>query len=157
MGAAERVRSYYDALRSGDPLGPFFAPDDEAVKFGISERLVGHEAIAEGLRAQTETTRDWYVESQDLRVTERDCHAWFSDVVSLGWADTDKQIRYEFETRWSGTLERRASEQSDVSTGSERPSAPQPASDKPSAADPGADANGQWQFVGMHVSTASDL
>ena len=141
MRAAERVRDYYDALRAGDPLAPFFAPFDDAVKFGISERLVGNEAIATGLREQTERTRDWHVESRNLRVTERDCHAWFSDTVALGWADTETRIRYEFVTRWSGTLERRLTDDSDTAAESEG----------------NPDADGQWQFVGMHVSTASDL
>jgi hypothetical protein len=133
MDAAETIRAYYDTLRDGDPLGPFFAAetddDDGYVKFGIGERLLGSEAIVDGLAAQTERTTDWAVDSRDLRVTERSTQAWFSDDVSMAWMDTEAQVRYEFDTRWSGTLERRDG-----------------------AGDPAED--GEWRFVGMHVSTA---
>ncbi|WP_436924144.1 nuclear transport factor 2 family protein [Halosimplex amylolyticum] len=143
MGAADRVRAYYDALRAGEALAPFFAPGEDVVKVGISERLVGGEEVADGLRQQTETTTGWSVESRDLRVTERDRHAWFADRVSLAWTDTDRQIRYEFDTRWSGTLERReADEPTDPDEDEQTDAA---ASDE------------RWQFVGMHVSTARDL
>ena len=127
MDAADTIRSYYDALRDGEPLGPFFAPerpaDDAIVKFGLSERLVGIDAVREGLREQTATTVDWAVDSRALRTTERERHAWFSDAVEMGWTDTERGIHYEFDTRWSGTLELR---------------------------------DGDWRFVGMHVSTAED-
>jgi len=109
MDARTTVESYYEALRSGDPLGPYFADErdgDEFVKFGISEQLVGSDRIRAGLRAQTEITTDWAVESHALRVAERDRTAWFSDEVSMAWTDAGAGIRYEFETRWSGTLER---------------------------------------------------
>ena len=129
--ADDAIRSYYDALRSGDSLGPFFADDEDLVKFGISERLDGGDGVAEGLREQTGTTSAWAVDSRELRVTERDDHAWFSDQVFLAWTGTDPPIRYEFETRWSGTLERRD-------------------------ADGELDSDGNWRFVGMHVSTAGD-
>ncbi|SDF65465.1 hypothetical protein [Halorientalis regularis] len=137
MDAADTIRSYYDALRAGEPLGPFFADeqsgDGPVVKFGISERLVGTDEIRQGLREQTATTVDWAVESTALRTTERERHAWFSDAVDMSWTDTEREIRYEFETRWSGTLERR-----------DRAGAPE-------------DAPGDWQFVGMHVSTAGEI
>lgn len=124
MDARETVRAYYEALRSGEPLGPFFAEDpadgDPIVKFGIGERLVGIADVRAGLRAQTQTTAEWAVDSRSLRVTDRGCHAWFSDDVVMEWTDTDRGRRHEFETRWSGTLE---------STDS------------------------AWRFVGMHVST----
>jgi len=126
------VRAYYDALRAGESLGEFFASDENLVKFGISERLVGGDSVAEGLADQTATTSAWTVNSRDLRVTERDDHAWFADDVFMGWSGTDPPIRYEFETRWSGTLERRSE-------------------------DGTPDADGHWRFVGMHVSTAGDL
>jgi hypothetical protein len=49
MDARSTVREYYDALRTGDPLAPYFAKehddDDAFVKFGISERLTGSEQI----------------------------------------------------------------------------------------------------------------
>ena len=130
--ARETIRTYYDALRAGDPLEPFFGDDEDVVKFGISERLVGGDSVAAGLREQTGSTRAWSVESRDLRVTERDDHAWFADVVVLAWTGTEQPIRYEFETRWSGTLERRDGEGNP-------------------------DEDGAWQFVGMHVSTAEEL
>jgi hypothetical protein len=115
MDARKTINAYYDALRAGEPLGRrFFAPerpgDDAVVKYGISERLVGAERIREGLREQTERTTDWAVESESLRVTEREEHAWFSDRVAMGWRDVEASVRYEFDTRWSGTLERRGDE-----------------------------------------------
>ncbi|WP_459191405.1 nuclear transport factor 2 family protein [Halosimplex sp. J119] len=143
MSADDRVRAYYDALRAGEALAPFFAPGDDVVKVGISERLVGGEEVAEGLREQTETTTGWHVESRDLRVTERDRHAWFADSVAMAWTDTDRQIRFEFDTRWSGTLELRAGDEpaeSDAAETTDGDSEPE-----------------RWQFVGMHVSTARDL
>ena len=125
MDAEATVRAYYDALRSGEPLYPFFAREESTVKFGIGERLTGYEAIEAGLREQTETTDGWSVDSDRLVVAERDDHAWFADDVFMAWTDTERGIRYEFETRWSGTLERR--DDADVGT--------------------------DWRFVGMHVST----
>ena len=139
-GAGGVIHAYYDALRAGDPLAPFFADDEDLVKFGISERLVGGEAVTEGLRRQTETTSGWTVDSRDLRVSERDDHAWFSDEVFLGWTGSDPPIRYEFETRWSGTLELRDGDGHLASAG-----------------DDGHPAGANWQFVGMHVSTAGDV
>jgi hypothetical protein len=109
MDARETVEAYYESLRTGEPLGPYFgAPADGAapVKVGISERLVGLEAIRAGLREQTESTTDWQVESRDLRVTGRGDTAWFSDAVSMAWTDTAGERRLAFDTRWSGTLVR---------------------------------------------------
>jgi len=134
MGARSRIEAYYDALRDGDPLYAYFAPDTEIVKVAISERLVGYEAIEEGLREQNRTTADWVVESHDLRVTERDRHTWFADRVSLAWTDTDERVRHDFETRWSGTLERERRRKGESE-----------------------DSPGDWRFVGMHVSVARDL
>jgi len=135
MGARSRIEAYYDALRDGDPLYSYFAPDaDDVVKVGISERLVGYEEIEAGLREQTRTTADWSVESHDLRVRERDRHAWFADRVSMAWTDLDRQVRFEFETRWSGTLERERR-----------------------AAGESEDDVGDWRFVGMHVSTGREF
>ena len=135
MDAESTVRAYYDALRAGDPLYPFFAREESTVKYGIGERLTGFEAIREGLAEQTETTEAWTVESEALVVTERDEHAWFSDDVFMAWTDTERSIRYEFDTRWSGTLERRSGTDED-------------------AVGPGAGTD--WRFVGMHVSTEGD-
>jgi hypothetical protein len=108
MDAAARIEAYYRALEAGDPLGPFFADGDDVVKFGISERLVGGAAIRRGLREQTHRTTAWTVDSRDLRVTARECHAWFSDDVVLAWRDTEEAVDHRFETRWSGTLEARS-------------------------------------------------
>ncbi|MEF8851804.1 MAG: nuclear transport factor 2 family protein [Haloarculaceae archaeon] len=134
MSAESRVRAYYDALRGGDPLYAYFAPSDAVVKFGISEHLDGYEEVEAALREQTRTTADWQVESRDLRVTERDRHAWFADLVGMGWTDVERGIRFEFDTRWSGTLER------ERRTRGESEESP-----------------GDWRFVAMHVSTAGDL
>ena len=109
MDARETIEAYYDCLRAGEPLGPYFrtpAAGADPVKVGISERLVGLDAIRAGLREQTETTTDWTVESRDLRVTARTDVAWFSDAVELSWTATERGRRIEFDTRWSGTLER---------------------------------------------------
>ena len=104
------VREYYDTLRAGDPLYPYFRESPATVKYGLSETLRGYEAVAEGLREQTRTTTDWTVESRNLTAGTRDdaeqrtdC-GWFADDVFLAWTDTDARIRYEFETRWSGTV-----------------------------------------------------
>ena len=107
MNADARIEAYYDALEAGDPLGRFFAEDKDIVKFGISERLVGGDEVRRGLREQTERTAAWSVDSRNLRVTARECHAWFSDEVGLAWRDTETGTRHIFETRWSGTLEAR--------------------------------------------------
>ncbi|MWG36876.1 AtzH-like domain-containing protein [Halomarina oriensis] len=106
MTVADTIEAYYDALRSGDPLAPFFLDSPDTVKFGLSERLDGVEDVAEGLRSQTETTREWVVESSDLVTGAHGETAWFADSVFMGWTDTERSIRYEFETRWSGTLVR---------------------------------------------------
>jgi hypothetical protein len=124
MSAEATVRDYYEALRRGEPLYPYFAERPDVVKYGIGERLVGYDEVAEGLRDQTRTTEDWDVVSSALRVTERDEYAWFSDEVEVRWTDVEADREYAFETRWSGTLERRGD---------------------------GEDA--EWPFVGMHVST----
>lgn len=98
------VRSYYQVLRNGDPLSPFFADDETVVKVGISERLVGADAVREGLTEQTRTTADWTVRSEDLRVAEGDGFARFDDEVLMAWRDTEADADREFRTRWSGTL-----------------------------------------------------
>lgn len=131
MNAEGTIETYYEALRGGDPLYPFFADEEATVKFGVGERLTGYEAVRDGLRDQTRTTDGWVVESDRLIVTERDAHAWFSDNVFMAWNSLERDIRYEFETRWSGTLERRP--------------------DEPWDAD--GDAPTDWRFVGMHVSS----
>ena len=104
MTARERILEYYDALRAGDPLAPFFAESPSVVKFGITERLTGYEEIEAGLREQTRTTTDWTVESGALRVSDRPDHAWFSDDVFMSWVDTTDDREYAFDSRWSGTL-----------------------------------------------------
>jgi hypothetical protein len=106
MNAASTVREYYESLRRGEPLYTYFAERPDVVKFGVGERLVGYDAVAEGLREQTRTTEDWTVDSQALRVTERDGYAYFSDVVALSWTDREEDAEYDLPTRWSGTLER---------------------------------------------------
>jgi hypothetical protein len=110
MDAEGRIRDYYRTLREGRPLHPFFAGDPSVVKFGITERLTGYDEVAAGLREQTRTTEGWTVESRDLRVVERGEHAWFSDDVFLAWTDLPADREYAYESRWSGTLERRDGE-----------------------------------------------
>lgn len=106
MDAAATVRDYYETLRQGDPLAPYFLDRETTVKFGIGEQLTGYEAVERGLRVQTETTDGWTVESRDLLVEQSDDHAWFTDDVFLAWSDLDARVRYEFDTRWSGAMER---------------------------------------------------
>jgi len=103
--AEARIREYYEALRHGAPLYQFFAERPDVVKFGITERLTGYEEIQAGLREQTATTEDWTVESRNLQVVERDDHAWFSDDVRMAWPDVAADREYDFDSRWSGTLE----------------------------------------------------
>lgn len=135
MDAESTVLEYYDALRAGEPLHPYFAEEDGAVKFGLSERLDGYEEIENGLRTQTETTTDWTVESHDLVATERERIAWFGDDVRMAWtALEDEDVRHEYSTRWSGCLERHGDG---------------------SRASP--DGTGDWRFVSMHVSVAREL
>ncbi|WP_338739662.1 nuclear transport factor 2 family protein [Haloplanus salilacus] len=122
MNAEETIRDYYGALRRGDPLYPYFAERPNVVKFGVGERLVGYDAIEDGLRTQTRTTENWTVESRALRVVGDDDHAHFSDSVRMAWTDTTRDHEYDLSTRWSGSLERRGDD-------------------------------GDWLFVGMHVST----
>lgn len=104
MNAEATVRAYYDALRAGDPLHPFFADGEDTVKVGIGNRALGHEAVEALLTEQTETTEAWEIDSKELRVAERDDFAHFFDEVYMGWASLSKNIRYGFETRWTGTL-----------------------------------------------------
>jgi len=108
--AEETVRSYYDALRDGEPLPSYFADEETTFKFGITERLFGYDTVEEALREQTDETENWTAESRDLRVTERGDHAIFGDIVHMAWENTEKGRTYDFETRWSGTLERRKEE-----------------------------------------------
>ncbi len=98
------VRSYYTALRNGDPLAPYFLDDESTVKFGISESLYGFEAVADALADQTETTDDWTVESTALLVDDCGEYATIADTVTMAWANAETGDRRQFETRWSGTL-----------------------------------------------------
>lgn len=109
MSARETVLDYYEALRRGEPLAPYFAERSDVVKVGVFSRTVGFDDVAEALREQTRTTADWTVESRDLRVTTSptDESAWFTDRVDLSWRDTSREVSYAFETRWSGVLEPR--------------------------------------------------
>jgi hypothetical protein len=112
--AEATIEDYYDALRAGEPIHPFFADDGPVVKVGIGERLIGADAVAAGLAEQTRTTIGWEVESRDLHVGTvggdegaGDAEfAWFGDDVFMGWTDTERGIRFEFETRWSGAMAR---------------------------------------------------
>jgi hypothetical protein len=138
MSAEATVEDYYEALRRGEPLYPYFAERPDVVKFGIGERLTGYDEIAEGLREQTRTTDDWRVESRALRVSERGgdgdegddgAFAYFSDDVRMSWRDTGTGRDRAFDTRWSGVLERLGGSGGD-----------------------GGGENDAWLFVGMHVS-----
>lgn len=103
----ETIETYYETLRCGEPLTPFFSEDPQAVKLGIEETLVGYADIADGLSSQTDRTSEWTVESTSLRVTERDAFAWFHDEVRLSWHDDPTGTDESYDTRWTGTLEYR--------------------------------------------------
>jgi hypothetical protein len=98
------IRDYYEALRRGEPLYPYFVERETTTKYGVSESLFGYDAVAEGLREQTRVTEEWSVGSHRLRVDREGDVAWFSDLVSLSW--TRGADRQSFPTRWSGTLHR---------------------------------------------------
>lgn len=147
MDAAATVRDYYRALREGEPLGRYFLDAPTTVKFGIGERLAGHDEVVAGLREQTRTTRDWAVDSRRLAVEERDCHAWFSDDVWMAWTDTGRNVRFEFDTRWSGTLERAdGAAEHDGGTGTKTEATGGDDGETP-----------PWLFAGMHVSVEGDV
>lgn len=103
----ETIETYYETLRRGEPLTPFFSEDPQAVKLGIEETLVGYADIADGLSSQTDRTSDWTVESTSLRVIERDAFAWFHDEIRLSWHDKSTGTDESYDTRWTGTLEYR--------------------------------------------------
>ena len=124
------VHDYYDALRNGDPLVPFFRDDVSTVKFGISESLFGSDEIARALAEQTETTDNWTVSSRHLVVDERDNFATMADDVTMAWTDTTSGDRHRFDSRWSATLV-----------------------NQPPAGDGARD----WRFAMMHVSAPHDL
>ena len=104
MSAREHITAYYDALRNGQPLSPFFSDQGPVVKFGIDEALDGYEAVVEGLQSQTETTASWDITSHQLRVGRSGKTAWFADLVTMDWTDTERNASYTLDTRWSGTL-----------------------------------------------------
>lgn len=109
MSAEDVVLDYYEALRRGEPLYPYFRESPNTWKAAISTTYEGYDAVAEALREQTRTTTDWRVESDEPAVVGGDEWASFNDDVSLAWTrtpdDDDAAVtRHEFETRWSGTL-----------------------------------------------------
>ena len=104
MSARETVLDYYEALRRGEPLAPFFATGPDVVKVGVFSRRTGGDHVADGLREQTQKTTDWTVDSHDLVVRAYDRYAWFTDRIDMAWVDSTEG-RYDFETRWSGVLE----------------------------------------------------
>jgi len=132
MDPAATIRAYYESLRRGEPISTHFVADPNAVKFGITERLIGFEAIAEGLRSRTETATDWHVESHGLTVGERHAHG----------------------TRRSGTLERR--DEHDVGTRFDEDDENRDC--EPEDGDARRRTNGtEWAFVSMHVSRSASL
>lgn len=105
MTAEETVLDYYEALRRGEPLYPYFAERPETWKAAITAEYEGYDAVAEALREQTRVTENWTVESQGPSVVERDGVARFTDAVRLAWTRTEDRERVEYDTRWSGVLE----------------------------------------------------
>lgn len=141
MSAEDAVLDYYEALRRGEPLYPYFDESRTTWKAAISTTYDGYDAVAEGLREQSRTTGDWTVESHALRTVERNGWATMTDAVTLAWtrgertgetdasADSDTHrgaagSEHEHETRWSGVL---------------------------------VEHDGEWLFEQLHVSTASPV
>ncbi|WP_435358711.1 nuclear transport factor 2 family protein [Haloarchaeobius sp. DFWS5] len=129
MSAEDTVRDYYEALRRGEPLYPYFYEDEVTWKAAISTQYDSYDTVAEALRRQTKTTDEWTVESDALSVTERGdgTYALFHDAVHMAWTDVTTGQRWGFDTRWSGTLE---------------------------CID---EADQEWQFVQLHVSAPHDI
>jgi hypothetical protein len=105
---ADAVRDYYEALRRGEPLYPYFLEAGSVAKFGVSESLLGYDEVAEGLREQTRVTDGWTVDSRRLTAGRAGSQGWFSDRVALAWNEGDE--RRSHDTRWSGSLRRRDGE-----------------------------------------------
>lgn len=103
--AESTITAYYDALEAGEPLSSFFLESVSTIKVSLSETFVSYPDVANELSEQTATTDDWQVDSHELTVEERDEFAWFYDEVTLAWTDIQLDAEYEFETRWTGTLE----------------------------------------------------
>ncbi|AEH37085.1 DUF3225 domain-containing protein [Halopiger xanaduensis] len=143
-GADDVVRDYYDALRRGESLEPYFLEADATVKFGIGEALFGSDAVADALRSQTETTDEWSVESGNLVVEQREAFATFADEVAMAWTDTESGARHRFDSRWSGTLVP-AERASSAGSGAAESTEPSP------------DTTPDWLFASMHVSAPHDL
>lgn len=131
--AEEVVHDYYDALRDGDPLEPYFLQDESTVKFGISESLFGGSDVANALEEQTETTESWTVVSKHLVTKEWDGFATFADEVTMTWTDAECGDQNRFDSRWSGTLIERLSDPD------------------------GQNGGPNWQFTLMHVSAPHEL
>ncbi|WP_435346921.1 nuclear transport factor 2 family protein [Haloarchaeobius sp. HRN-SO-5] len=127
MSAEETIRDYYEALRRGEPLYPYFSEQDATWKGAISTHYVGYDAVAEALREQTRTTDEWTVESNELSVTDRGDHALFHDAVRMAWTNVETGQRRGFDSRWSGVLD--CVDEEDQ----------------------------EWQFVQMHVSAPHTL
>jgi hypothetical protein len=104
------VHDYYEALRRGEPLDPYFHERADAVKVGVFSRRVGGDSVAEALRDQTARTENWTVESRDLRTFARDGFGHFVDDVRLAWTDARAGRRHDFDTRWTGLVEPRAAD-----------------------------------------------
>ncbi|WP_257297918.1 nuclear transport factor 2 family protein [Haloarchaeobius sp. FL176] len=105
MTPEETVLDYYEALRRGEPLYPYFVERAETWKAAISTQYSGYDAVSEALREQSRTTDEWTVESEALSVTGREGLALFDDAVRLAWTDTLTGQRHGFDSRWSGALE----------------------------------------------------
>jgi hypothetical protein len=105
MTPEETVLDYYEALRRGEPLYPYFVEREATWKAAISTEYSGYDAVSEALREQSRATDEWTVESGALSVTEREGMALFDDAVRLAWTDTRTGERHGFDSRWSGALE----------------------------------------------------
>ena len=110
MDIEETVRSYYNALEAGDPLGPYFHDAPSTVKVGIWGAHRGHDAVVEALARQTAKTTDWSVTSTALETDRIGEVGWFADDLEMAWRDTETGEAHRFEARWTGTVVRSAGE-----------------------------------------------
>ncbi|MFC6717319.1 hypothetical protein ACFQGT_05490 [Natrialbaceae archaeon GCM10025810] len=164
MRAEGFVRSYYEALRRGEPLSPYFRESGTTVKFGISESLFGYDDVSAALTEQTRTTEEWTVESERLVVDEPvDGVATFGDEVALGWTDRERDERRSFDTRWSGTIVARSSDDpgirdaDSVGEDSDEEESGRRGAKSTSGPDAETHVTPPWAFATMHVSAAHEL
>ena len=128
MDARERIESYYGALRAGEPLGPYFAEPDAG-----DDALVKF-GISERLVGADE------IRAGLRRQTE----------TTTDWSVTSRALRVTERDRHAWFSDDVAMAWTDAESGERRAF-----ETRWSGALERRD--GEWRFVGMHVSTADEL